>query len=682
MESTETSTAAVHNNNNNYSNNNNNNNTKMTSAENTSYEDDFEKDTSSDNASQQQQQHHDNSILNDSSNNNTNSDSNSNNASVRKSDDSYEDDFEKDLSMDDTSTKNVSSSPRKSSDDDDIQTSLTEDLRPPLTVAVTTSPRDSTNSPTLQTSHSESEGSVRDTQQRDKPPALDADRHISGPQSQTGPQQDGGASDNESELDADAYNFTEDQRRAMLELMVQKQEDVDLLDEEPPEYNVKGRLEQLNAELANDPAPVEGERETRVGFKAEIVDLVAPPQEFSDDDASQPNSAREDPKPSPFAATPSATSETNSKSENSSTSPPPKPSPFAASTTQNDTESEDGRGGAEEGKAEDDDNETKRLADDPNKKQFVVERDGQFSVLSANELTPSERAMLMEERSEPAGKKQTSHSSNHSQSKDARSSGDNKSNSAAVVPRPPTQPRPNTAATSNGAGRRSFVKQTGQQSPRPKSADHQQQHGGKRGTSSSSSSHSSGLSDDFNYRSPYARSEELREMSREQSRKQEEERREKEKRRKEEEQQRREDNDSAFQTWLRKKREENQPRADGNPSDTKKSEDERVKENEDAYKTWLKEKRAQGKKEKLLHRRQQQEKMEGYFMRPREECEQAFKEWLKKKNADLRRQQSLERQKSKMYRVQVKRSRKTQALVRALKESQAFRYVDYYGYRY
>ena len=59
-----------------------------------------------------------------------------------------------------------------------------------------------------------------------------------------------------------------------------------------------------------------------------------------------------------------------------------------------------------------------------------------------------------------------------------------------------------------------------------------------------------------------------------------------------------------------------------------------------------------------------------------------FSRWLKKKNADVRRQQSLERQRSKMYRVQVKRSRKTQALVRALKESQAFRYVDYYGYRY
>lgn len=36
-------------------------------------------------------------------------------------------------------------------------------------------------------------------------------------------------SDNDSEMDADAYNFTEDQKRAMMELLVQKQEDNDLL---------------------------------------------------------------------------------------------------------------------------------------------------------------------------------------------------------------------------------------------------------------------------------------------------------------------------------------------------------------------------------------------------------------------------------------------------------------------
>ena len=55
---------------------------------------------------------------------------------------------------------------------------------------------------------------------------------IASPQSGKAPPPDSGASDNESEEpDADAYNFTEDQRRAMLELMVQKQEDVDLLGE-------------------------------------------------------------------------------------------------------------------------------------------------------------------------------------------------------------------------------------------------------------------------------------------------------------------------------------------------------------------------------------------------------------------------------------------------------------------
>ena len=350
-------------------------------------------------------------------------------------------------------------------------------------------------------------------------------------------------------------------------------------DEEPPEYNVKGRLEQLNAELANDPAPVEGERETRVGFKAEIVDLVAPPQDFSDDDASQPNSARDDsqqganPKPSPFAAT--SPSESSTAESKSSPSSPPKSSPFAASDRSS-TESEDGRGKKEEAKNDDEAQEKKKLADDPNKKQFVVERDGQFSVLSANELTPSERAMLMEEGAGDASKKQA-HQTESQRSNDGRASGDDKSGSAVVVPRPPNQPRPNTAAASTGGGRRSFVRQGGQPSPRPKSADHhQQQQQGKRNTTSSQSSHSSGLSDDFNYRSPYARSEELREMSREHSRRQEEERKEKEKRRKEEEEQRRAYNDSAFLAWLRRKREANQKNAEEDKGDKKRSEDERV----------------------------------------------------------------------------------------------------------
>ncbi|GFN93683.1 coiled-coil domain-containing protein 181 [Plakobranchus ocellatus] len=674
MEHSEGASTLVQNNNNNdnYNNYNSTKNAKMTSAENTSYEDDFEKDTSSDSASQQ------NGRPNDGSNG-----SNSENTAIKKSEDSYEDDFEKDLSMEDQS--HIVSSPRKSSDDAN-QDNSNQGNSPSHIPHPPPSSDTNRTSPTEKENQSEAERS----QQRHQPPPLDLEMDLAPPlsgASQSGPQADLGASDNESEEpDADAYNFTEDQRRAMLELMVQKQEDVDLLDEEPPEYNVKGRLEQLNAELANDPAPVEGERETRVGFKAEIVDLVAPPQDFSDDDASQPNSARDDSsggspfhssKPSPF----SATSSESSVSSNASPSQPPKASPFAASEARSNG-SDDVRGKKEEGKNDEEEEDTKKLTEDPNKKQFVVERDGQFSVLSANELTPSERAMLMEEGAVDASKKK--HEQSDSQrNKDNRGHGHTstaESKPNGVVPRPPSQPRPNTAAASNG-GRRSLVRQGAQQSPRPKSADNHQL--SKRGTaSSSSSSHSSGLSDDFNYRSPYARSEEVRELSREQSRRQEEERREKERRRKEEEQQRREYNDSAFQAWLRKKREENQRRATENQDNKERSDEERVKENEEAYKAWLKEKRVQGKREKLLQRRQQQEKMDGYFMRPREECEQAFKEWLKKKNADLRRQQSLERQKSRMYRVQVKRSRKTQALVRALKESQAFRYVDYYGYRY
>lgn len=40
------------------------------------------------------------------------------------------------------------------------------------------------------------------------------------------------------------------------------------------------RLKQLNEDLANDPTPLENRRESKVNFKANLVDLVAPPPDY------------------------------------------------------------------------------------------------------------------------------------------------------------------------------------------------------------------------------------------------------------------------------------------------------------------------------------------------------------------------------------------------------------------
>ncbi|KAK6986893.1 coiled-coil domain-containing protein 181-like isoform X2 [Biomphalaria glabrata] len=411
-------------------------------------------------------------------------------------------------------------------------------------------------------------------------------------------------SDNDSEPEGE-YSFTEDQKRAMMELMVQKHEEGDIIDEDPPEYNVKGRLLILNAELANDPIPDEGQRETRVGFKPEIVDLVAPPPSYlSDDEESQPNSARGD---------------------------KPLPSP--------DTEDQKDHVTKEE------------TAKAPTADQYVVERDGNFTVLSSKELTPAEYELYAKpNKNEDDKNAREHHSDSNKKSRDAKAMSHDHSSSTAVVPKPPSRPRPNTAAPTT---RRKTV-----QSTRPKSA-------------AQNFSNS-------DYNSPYALSKEQKEQVKKEAKRLEEERHEKEKRRKEEEEEKQKENMSAYDAWIKKKEEEEE--------ENRKKKQEKKDDNKEAaaaaYQSWLKEKRSQGKKEKLLRRRQQQERNEDIIIHTPEDCDKAYREWLKKKNLEMKKQNASEKQKYKFYKLYLRKSRRSYALLKALKEVQSSPYLDYYGYRF
>ncbi|KAH9525269.1 hypothetical protein Btru_000902 [Bulinus truncatus] len=425
-------------------------------------------------------------------------------------------------------------------------------------------------------------------------------------------------SDNDSEPEGE-YSFTEDQKRAMMELMVQKHEDGDIIDEDPPEYNVKGRLIQLNAELANDPTPLEANRETRVGFKPEIVDLVAPPPSYLSDDESQPDSARGD-------------------------------KPVTSPVTDNDPEKVEIKESARPS------NETKESARPSNNEQYVVERDGNFTVLSAKELTPSERQLYISDKDKDDNDKTGSKGSvTQEKAQEEKDASQSTTKRTAVIPKPPSQPRPYTAAT--GTRRKTT------QSTRPKSAV---------------SDHSCDFSNP-DYTSPYSLSKEEKEKARRDAKRLEEERNEKERRKNEEEEERRKENMSAFEEWLRKKKEEDKNKKQ---TDEQKDEQQRKEENEEAYKTWLKEKHSQVKKEKLLRRRQQQERNENYSIHTQDDCDKAFKEWLKKKNLEMKKQNAVERQKSKLYKLYQRRSRRACALLKALKEVQSSPYLDYYGYRF
>lgn len=55
-------------------------------------------------------------------------------------------------------------------------------------------------------------------------------------------------------------------------------------EDDPPEYDVADRVRQLNEELAKEPTPSSDERRRSIKFKERLVDLVAPPYDYSDDD--------------------------------------------------------------------------------------------------------------------------------------------------------------------------------------------------------------------------------------------------------------------------------------------------------------------------------------------------------------------------------------------------------------
>ncbi|KAK7503064.1 hypothetical protein BaRGS_00005690, partial [Batillaria attramentaria] len=468
---------------------------------------------------------------------------------------SYEDDFEEP----DSSSKDKS------------QDSSGGTVTPTVTI---TSTDDSTKTHTGDSDHSTTTTAESKSEQ-------DGGQHETGAgdqesmQKPSRPPYDDPSDDSEPEPEGDSYMFTDDQHRAMMELMAQKHDSGDYSDD-PPEYNVKERLKELNAELAKEPDPDENDRSHRVGFKPELVDLVAPPPEVSDEE----DSARK---------TPTEDSQKNS-------------SPAGA------------RGASGDGK-----------------NNFVVERDGKFDVVAAQDLTTSERAMfnIQDEDTDRGPAVGSSGDSGDRKANNVNNS-NSRQNKENVQPAPPSKPRP---ATANGYSRRTVRTSS---SPRPQTAQ---------------PNHSSTLQD-FNYKSPYAMSPEEKERA-------------------------------AERAWLRRKREEDkQRRHEEEERKKREAKDDRAKENEEAYKGWLKTKQSQVQREKLLKKREEQEMKDGYYVRSREECDKAYKEWLKQKYAEIRRQRAAERQRVKAFRSQARRTRKQQMMARALRQSQAFRYVDYYGYRF
>lgn len=64
---------------------------------------------------------------------------------------------------------------------------------------------------------------------------------------------------------------------------------------EPPDYDVRERIQQLNTELEAEEDP--GERQHRVNFKDDLVDLVAPPPEYPTEDEESESAGQASPRP-------------------------------------------------------------------------------------------------------------------------------------------------------------------------------------------------------------------------------------------------------------------------------------------------------------------------------------------------------------------------------------------------
>ncbi|XP_074649596.1 iron-sulfur clusters transporter ABCB7, mitochondrial-like [Tubulanus polymorphus] len=443
-------------------------------------------------------------------------------------------------------------------------------------------------------------------------------------------------SDSDINHDDDEYMLTDDQRQAMIELDKMKQEMDYPYDDPPPEYDVRERLIQLNAELANAPAPPE-DREFKVVFKDDLVDLVVPPPEYSDveDEGGSGDKTDND--------SPDSHSDNNIKSNEAE-----KPEDIQVqnlSINDNENKTDDSKS---------DDTPTKP---DENKK-VLIEKAGKFELVRADQVEANGDGFgLSPELELQKGENQedASHSS--------------------MVPEPPSNPRP---ATATGYSRRTVTRTP------------------VRAQSANASSRSERESYAENYRSPYGLSQQQKDLKKQKEKLLIERKKKEQEQKMEEEREKREENEAAFQAWLDNKRKEadiskkqdeheQNDEPEKSASDGDSFEDDHFHKEEDArlaYDEWLKEKKRKQKQEHELERQRQREIQSMYFIRERQECDKAFKQWLKKKNSDKQKEIQSSRQKARIHSLASRRSRKSQALARAIKQAQAFRYVDYYGYKF
>ena len=179
---------------------------------------------------------------------------------------------------------------------------------------------------------------------------------------------------------------------------------------------MKERLKVLNEDLKNDPTPLEKQKDSKVVFKSNLVDLVAPPPDYDEESEEQPSSPK----------------------NTTNTEPPFK-------QTDNNVEADNNSESIENSKKS-----------NPGKKDTVlIEIDGQFQLVSSDDVRAKDLGFMLDadKANKEKEKKQNNKNNNNST---------NETNKSELQPTPPDKPRPATAATGN---RRNVRGSSGKQRP-------------------------------------------------------------------------------------------------------------------------------------------------------------------------------------------------------------------------
>ncbi|XP_059824304.1 coiled-coil domain-containing protein 181 isoform X1 [Hypanus sabinus] len=149
-----------------------------------------------------------------------------------------------------------------------------------------------------------------------------------------------------------------------------------------------------------------------------------------------------------------------------------------------------------------------------------------------------------------------------------------------------------------------------------------------------------------------------------------------------EEERKKEENKIAFGIWLQKKKQQHQKEKRIQcAKEIEKKNSKEFRDPSEAFNLWLKKKREQQIKEQQIEAMRKREQDYNSKIYTREDSEKAFKQWLKRKKAEKRAEQLAAKERCRKFLLEARRVKRMQTLLCSLNESKSFHF-DNYGYRF